>query len=339
MDETTTRSDAPFDDVRFLALGIDVGKDSLELALLTPHEQLHTKSVRNTEAGFKALMRWLDRLADEARAVRICLAASGGYEEDVALFLHERGVHVSVVNPRQTSAYAASRLRRSKTDRADAALLARFCQREQPPAWQVPSKAQRQLRELTRGLEALKIERDRPKNRRDRASHEAVASALDRVLDTLSEQIQALEIEINEQLAAHPDLGQQRDLLVSIPGIGPLTAALVLSELGDVSRFESARQAAAYAGLVPRHHESGTSVKRRSRLSKLGNSRLRRALYFPALSAMRHNEAVKVFATRLRERGKAKMAVVGASMRKLLHICFGVLSSGQPFDASLHPTT
>lgn len=342
MDETTTRSDSSTND--FLALGIDVGKETLELALLTPHERLHTKSVRNNEAGFKALLAWVGRLADEATTVRACLEASGGYEELIALFLHEQGLFVSVVNPRQTSAYAASRMQRSKTDRADAALLARFCQREQPPRWQPPSLAQRQLRELTRGLEALKQERDRMQNRRDRAQHEAVASALDALIETLSAQIEALETQIKAHLTAHPDLAhpdlaRQRTLLVSIPGIGPLTAALVLSELGDVSRFDSARQAAAYAGLVPRHYESGTSIKRPSRLSKLGNSRLRRALYFPALSAMRHNEAVKVFAARLRERGKAKMAVVGASMRKLLHICFGVLSSGRPFDASLHPTT
>lgn len=329
--------DATPDASPFFALGIDVGKDTLELALLTPQQRLHAKSVRNTEAGFKALLAWIKRLTKPATAVRLCLEASGGYEEALALFLHERGFYVSVVNPRQTSAYAASQLRRSKTDRVDAALLARFCQREQPPRWQPPAPAQRQLRELTRGLEALKQERDRTQNRRAHAKHDAVTSALDAVISALSQQIQALSEEIDEHVSAHPELARQRDLLVSIPGIGSLTAALILAELGDVSRFESARQAAAYAGLVPRHYESGTSIKRRSKLSKLGNSRLRRALYFPALTAMRHNEAVQGFAERLRKQGKAKMAVVGASMRKLLHICFGVLSNGQPFDASLHP--
>lgn len=342
MDETTTRSErsAP---VAGFALGIDVGKDRLELALLTPRERLHTKSVRNNEAGFKALLRWLARLTKQtsheadAPAVHVCLEASGGYEDDIAVFLHTHGLVVSVLNPRQTSAYATAQLRRSKTDRVDAALLARFCQREQPPCWQPPSLAERHLRELTRALEALKQERDRTQNRRDRARHTAVASALDELSAVLSQQIHTIETEIEAHVRAHPELERQRDLLVSIPGVGALTAALVLAELGDVTRFESARQAAAYAGLVPRHYSSGTSVKRRTGLSKLGNSRLRRALYFPALSAMRHNEAVKVFAERLRARGKAKMAVVGASMRKLLHICFGVLRNGQPFDAALHP--
>lgn len=340
MDETTIRPEQTgFDNSPCFALGIDVSKDSLELALLTPQERLHTKSVRNTEAGFKALVRWMGRLTKGSLLVRACLEASGGYEESVALFLHEHGFFVSVVNPRQTNAYASARLQRSKTDRADAALLARFCQREQPPRWQPPTPPQRRLRQLTRGLEALKDERERTSNRRDRAEEEAVASALAAVLAVLSEEIKALAEEIEQHIATHPELEDQRELLVSIPGVGSLTAALVLAELGDVSRFESARQVAAYAGLVPRHHTSGTSVKRRSRLSKLGNSRLRRALYFPALTAMRHNEAVAVFARRLHARGKAKMAVVGASMRKLLHICFGVLKSGRPFDASLHPAT
>lgn len=334
MDETTTRSTGS---TPFAALGIDVGKQTLELALLTTQGRLHTKSVRNTEAGFKALLRWTSRLTDEP--LRACLEASGGYEEAAALFLHCQGLYVSLINPRQSNAYATVQLRRSKTDRTDAALLARFCQREQPPAWQPPSPALRELRELTRALEALKQERDRTHNRRDRAQHEAVTAALDALTETLTAQIHALEQQIEGHIAAHPELADQRKLLVSIPGIGPLTAALVLAELGDVSRFESARQAAAYAGLVPRHHESGTSVHRRARLSKQGNARLRRALYFPALSAMRHNEAVRSFAEGLRERGKAKMAVVGASMRKLLHICFGVLKSGQVFDASLHPSS
>ena len=139
-------------------------------------------------------------------------------------------------------------------------------------------------------------------------------------------------------LASHPELAQQRNLLVSIPDVGAQTAVVVIAELGEAAAFGSARAIAAYTGLVPRRHESGSSVRRRPRLSKVGNARLRRVLYFPALSAMHHNEAVRVFTGRLLARGKTKIAVVGASMRKLLHICYGVLESGRPFDASLYPT-
>ena len=338
MDDQTNPARVLLEQPRF-ALGIDVSKGHLELALLTDAERLHTKSVSNRPAGFNALVTWLARVTDSAAPAQVhaCLEASGGYEEEAALFLHEAGFVVSLVNPRQIKAYADVQLRRAKTDRADAALIARFCQRERPAPWHPPTAAQRQLRQLTRALEALKQDRDRWRNRRQDGG--PVAEAFEAVLATLEEQITALENQIEVHLGAHPELARQRDLLVSIPGIGALTAAVVLSELGDIGRFESARQAAAYAGLVPTHHHSGTSVHRPSRLSKVGNSRLRRALYFPSLSAMRHNAAVKVLADRLLARGKQRMTVVGASMRKLLHICYGVLDSGRPFDASLHPTT
>lgn len=324
------------------ALGIDTGRDQLDLALLSPEGKLYTKSVRNDRSGFEALLTWLGRLTKGAGnrrddiAVHACLEASGGYEEAAALFLHGNDLRVSVVNPRQIKAYAGAQLQRSKTDKADAALIARFCQREQPLLWQPPTPEQQELRQLTRALETLKAERDRMRNRLDRHDNDSAADALVAVLKSIEEQIHVLEQRIEEHVAAHPEMKRQRDLLTTIPGIGTLTATVVLAELGDISRFESARQAAAYAGLVPSEFRSGTSVKRRTRMSKLGSGRLRKAFYFPAITALRCNEAVKCFGARLAEKGKAKKAIVGAAMRKLLHICFGVLRSGRPFDPSLH---
>lgn len=317
-----------------LFLGIDVGKDRLDLALTDTEGTVHAKHVRNDPAGHRALVRWLSRFADDPGYVHACLEASGGYEDDAAVALHAAGLTVSVVNPRRTAAYAAVQLRRSKTDPADAQLLARFCERERPERWTPPSDEARDLRRLTRALDALK--RDRTRNRHGR-SQGAARDALGAMLAAYAEQITAVEGAIEAHLEAHPDLARQRDLLVSIPGVGPQTAAVVIAELGDGAAFESARAVAAYAGLVPRHYESGSSVRRRPRLSKVGSARLRRALYFPAVCAIRFNPAVRVFAERLLGRGKSKMAVVGASMRKLLQICYGVLKSGRPFDASLHP--
>ena len=320
-----------------LFLGIDVGKDRLDLALVTGGHT-HTKHVRNDASGHAALVRWLGRFTGGLGAVHACLEASGGYEDDAAVALDAAGLTVSVVNPRRTAAYASVQLRRSKTDRADAGLLARFCERERPGPWAPPPDEARELRRLTRAIDALKRDRDRTRNRRGRAPDGPARDALDAVLATYAEQVRALEAAVEAHLAAHPDLARQRDLLVSIPGVGAQTAATVLAELGDGAAFASARSVAAYAGLVPRHHESGSSVRRRPRLSKAGNARLRRALYWPAISAIRHNEAVRVFAGRLAARGKSKMSVIGASMRKLVQICYGVLKSGRPFDPSLHPT-
>lgn len=322
-----------------LFLGIDVGKHRLDLALLDADGRAHAKHVRNDGTGHAALVRWLSRFAAALSAVHACLEASGGYEEEAAVALLAAGLTVSVINPRRTAAYASVQLRRSKTDKADAALLARFCQRERPEPWAAPSDEARELRRLTRALDALKRDRDRTRNRRGRTLSGPARKALDAVLAAYAEQIGALERAVEAHLAEHPDLARQRDLLVSIPGVGAQTAATVIAELGDGAAFGSARSVAAYAGLVPQHHESGTSVRRRPRLSKAGNARLRRALYWPAISAIRHSEAVRAFAERLSARGKSKMSVIGASMRKLVQICYGVLKSGQPFDASLHPAS
>jgi transposase len=253
--------------------------------------------------------------------------------------LHERGLTVSVVNPQRTSAYADSQLTRSKTDKVDARLLARFCRREEPNPWEPSSSEQKSLKEMTRGLEQLKKERDRLKNQIGQSENPTVTGSLDSVLGSINEQIDQLEEAIDKHVESTDTLARNRDLLETIPGIGQTTAALVLAELGDHERFESARQAAAYAGLTPSHHESGSSVHRKPRLSKVGSSRLRRALYFPAIAALRFNAAVEALGDRLAERGKEKMVIIGAAMRKLLHICYGVLKNQSPFDASLHPGT
>ena len=192
---------------------------------------------------------------------------------------------------------------------------------------------------MTRGLEQLKKERDRLKNQIDRSEHPTVTGSLQSVLESINEQIDQLEEAIDQHVQNCQTLARNRELLETIPGIGRTAAALVLAELGDPKRFESARQAAAYAGLTPAHHTSGRSVHRKPRLSKVGSSRLRRALYFPAITALRCNAAIEAFGERLAERGKAKMVIVGAAMRKLLHICYGVLKNQTPFDASLHPGT
>jgi transposase len=228
----------PNENLMTYALGIDVSKNSLEAALLASTGKLHTKSVRNQESGFKTLLGWLERLTGERLVqVRVCLEASGGYEEEAALFLHRQGLCVAVVNPRRTSAYAQSQLRRSKTDRTDAALIARFAQREEPSAWQPPSDEQRTLRRMTRGLQSLKKERDRLKNQLgatgNDAGSKAVAHSLRAVIEAVEKQIIALKEQIEKHAQRCSELARQHELLKTIPGVGTLTAALVLAELGD----------------------------------------------------------------------------------------------------------
>jgi transposase len=160
----------------------------------------------------------------------------------------------------------------------------------------------------------------------------AVRSSVEEHVAYLAAEIKRTEALIRNHIENNPTLKEQSALLDSIPGVGSTTAALLLAEIVDVTQYKSARQVAAYAGLVPRERRSGSSVRGRTRLSKIGNARLRKALYFPAITALRCSDFFKAWAKGLRERGKCKMCVIGAAMRKLIHLAFGVLKTGQPFD-------
>ena len=262
-----------------------------------------------------------------------CLESTGTYGEAAALALHQSGHRVSIVNPALVRAFGQSELSRTKTDKADAQLMARFCRMHQPPAWTPPLPEVRELQALVRRLEALEAMQQMEQNRLETGVASAtVQTQLQEHIGYLQVQIEQTRTLIRAHIDQNPTLKQQRDLLTSIPGIAQTTAALLLAELGPVQRFQSARQVAAFAGLVPRLKQSGTSVRGRSSLSKTGSSRLRKSLYFPSLVALRFNPLVQALGERLRAQGKSKMLIVGAAMRKLLHLCFGVLKSGQPFN-------
>jgi transposase len=166
-------------------------------------------------------------------------------------------------------------------------------------------------------------------------SAEQVRDSLTEHIAFLDEEVKRTTALIRQHIDQHPTLREQRELLVTIPGIGETTAAKLLAEMLDVKLYKSARQLAAFAGLVPRLHESGTSIKRKARLSKIGAPRLRKALYFPAIAAIKYNPSIKALSVRLKERGLCPMQIIGAAMRKLVHLAYGVLKSGKPFDPTL----
>ena len=186
---------------------------------------------------------------------------------------------------------------------------------------------------LARRLESLHQVRQQESNRLASAQRSPlVAESIQTILTALDQEIARVERLLHDHIQQHPDLKAQHDLLRSIPGIGDKTATTLLAECGDIPSFTDARALAAFAGLTPKQHQSGTSVHGKPRLSKIGSDRLRKALYFPAITALRHNPIIKAFCDQLLARGKPKMAVIGAAMRKLLHLAYGVLKSGKPFD-------
>jgi transposase len=312
-------------------LGIDIAKSKFNICLIQHSGKLRHKVFPNTAAGFAQLKEWLTRQSVEQ--VHACMEATGTYGEALALHLHEAGHTVSVSNPAAIKAFAGSCLSRTKTDRVDAELIARFCLAQAPPAWTPLPQEVRELQALVRRLESLVEMRVMEENRLSSGiTVDAVRQSVEAHLTYLNEQIKCCEELIRKHIKGHPTLKRQRELLDSIPGIAETTAALLLAEITDITQYRSARQVAAYAGLVPRERQSGSSVRGRTRLSKIGNARLRRALYFPAITALRCSPFFQAWAEGLAKRGKSKMSVICAVMRKLVHVAYGVLKSGKEFD-------
>jgi transposase len=312
-------------------LGLDVAKLKFNACLFRSGGKPRHQVFPNTPAGFARLSEWLEKHG--AGRAHACLEATGAYGEALAAHLHGAGHTVSVVNPAAIKAYAQSRLSRTKTDRVDAALSAGFCAERRPPAWHPPAVELRELQALVRRLESLVEMRTMEEDRLSSGiAVDAVRESVEELIAHLSEQIRKTSALIREHIDGHPDLKRQRELLDSIPGIGEATAAVLLAEVPDIKQYKSARQVAAFAGLVPRERQSGSSVRGRVRLSKIGHARLRRALYFPAVTALRCRPFFQSWAEGLRQRGKSKMSVIGATMRKLVHLAYGVLKSGKPFD-------
>jgi transposase len=312
-------------------LGIDVAKHKFDVTLMLPSGARRRKACPNSAAGFADLVTWLTRHG--AGRVHAGLEATSTYGEALAAALYDAGHAVSVLNPAVIHHYAKSHLMRAKTDRVDADLIAEYTAKEQPPLWTPLAREVRELQALVRRLDALLGMQTDERNRADTALTPAVEASIAAVLARLEEQIRAVRAEIRRHIDQHPDLRNRRELLTSIPGIGDTTAALLLAEL-FTKAFASARQAAAFAGVVPRPRDSGTVHGRRV-MCKLGSARLRKGLYFPAITALRCNPALQSLAARLRQAGKPPMVIIGAAMRKLVHIAFGVLRSGRAYNASL----
>ena len=314
-------------------LGIDVAKAKLDIALRLPDSKLRHKVVENTPAGFADLSAWLQK--HSVTELHACMEATGIYWEAVAEYLTQAGFTVSVVNPAQVKAFGSARLQRTKTDKADARLIADFCAVQSPEPWQVPTPALRELRALVARRAALDAMRTQEKNRLG-VARETVRVGIEQHLDYLEQAMAEVERAIREKIDRDPDLKQQRELLDSVPGLGEKTIAVLLAYYGGELRFTTAKEAAAFAGLDPRQHESGTSVRGKPRLSKVGHSALRRALYMPAMVTITKTAWGRAFRDRLKAAGKTPMVIIGAMMRKLVHVAYGVLKSKKPFDAALH---
>ena len=314
-------------------LGIDIAKQKFDAALLVDGKTKH-KTCKNSAEGFETLMYWLEKQG--IQKVHACLEATGNYGEDLAIHLHEAGHTVSIVNPARIKGFAQSELIRTKTDKIDAGIIARFCLAMKPDAWIPPSPEIRSLRALVRRVDSLIDMRSQEKNRISTA-YESVISLIKEHVAYLDEEIEKIRRQIADLIGQNPHLKRRKELLDSIPGIGKATIPHILAELDDLEKFNHVRQMVAFIGLAPRETLSGSSIKGKPRLCKIGHARLRKALYMPALVSIQCNPVMIAFYNRLKEKGKNGKVIVCAIMRKLVHVIFGVLKSGKTYDPKFQP--
>lgn len=315
-------------------LGVDVSKKKLDCMLLDDtNGKLKSKSLSNTKAGFEELIGWLAE--NKAPDAHVVMEPTGVYHEPAALALTDAGLTLSLVNPAQLRQFAQGLGVKNKTDKADSTVLARYGSAVKPEAWQAPSKSARHLKALLARRDAVADDLQREQNRQEAVefavSPGEVKQSIIQSISFLQAELKRLEKAIKEHIDSDPDLRSKKDLLETIPGVGKQVSNN-LTALFAAKTFDSAEQLAGYLGLVPVHGESGTSVHKRPHLSKAGPAHLRKLLYMPALVARQWNPHIKAFSERLLAKGKTKMAVIGACMRKLAHLCFGVVHTGRPYD-------
>jgi len=317
-------------------LGIDVSKAKLDCALLDPLTgKRKTKVVSNNLNGFKTLAEWLTKQGVALSDVHSVLEATGIYHEQAALWLVDSGATVSLANPAQVKDFARGLGVRTKTDGVDSVVLARYGALLKPPPWQAPPIEVRELKALLARLEALEADLRRELNRREEAIVSGVPHLVQQSLEShlavLEKEVTRLQAAIDDHIDRHPHLKADKERLMTIPAVGEKTAHRMLAVLHSHS-FKSAEQVAAFLGLVPVEHQSGSSVQKRPRLSKNGDAKTRAVLYMAAIVATRYNPDIKALYERLCAKGKAKKAALGAAMRKLVHLCFGVLKSQRPYQ-------
>lgn len=285
-----------------------------------------------------ALRRFLKERIGRTGALRVLLEATGIYYLDVALLADELGAEVTVINPKAAHHFAKALGQRSKTDRLDAAMLLECLKRMPFKRWTPPRKALLELRCYGRYLVQLTELSVASKNRlhalcATQASPARLRADLKRFIVSLDKRIERIRADAVALIQADPGLKERFEALISIVGVADTSAVSLLSELMVLPPSLRARACVCHAGLDPRLFESGTSVHKATRISKHGNTYLRRALYHPALAASVHDPYAKAFKERLIGRGKKKMQAIVAIMRKLLTAVWAIVRNPAPYDA------
>ena len=308
-------------------LGIDVSKKTIDCCL-TSDSIFYERRFNNTEDGFRQLDDWMKEYTVEV--VYCCCEATGIYHEAIADHLRQNHI-VSIVNPSKIKGFREAELTRTKTDKQDARLIAEYCRRMQPQAWQPPTEEQKYLQAITDYIARLKQQRAAEQTKYQTAP-EVIRNHIQTTIDHLNRLIAIVQTELKDFYRQNPKYNEKKNRLKTIDGIGESAASVLLAKLTRYD-FANQNQFAAYLGLDPKIKDSGTSVKGKSRISKQGQKNARKALYMPALVAYRMN-AFPAFIARLKAKGKPPKLIIVALMRKLAVIAYQLYKTGKDYDRS-----
>ncbi len=312
-------------------VGVDIAKNKFDICLLKEDGSFLQNIFNNTSSGFKELLTWLKTYCNNPW---VCMEATGHYSEVLADFLATEDIKVSIVNPVQIKYFAKVKLTRNKNDMVDSKIIAQYCKLMNPKLFNSRSSQQKYIRELIQLEDTLRRQRVQLKLQLSCTQSKEIKKEFEKTIKMLDKRLKSLGESIKSTIDANNEWRHLVNLLISIKGFGELSAYRLLAYLPDIKLFKNAKQLAAFIGVSPKQKESGKYIGQ-TKLSKLGNSRLRNILYMPALNAKRFNEALQPFVSRLKNNGLAPKAIVGAVMRKLVHIIFGMLKNNSPFKPEL----
>jgi transposase len=323
-------------------VGIDVAQKELVVCLGRmhdnwEHELYASKAFANTKKGFENLGAWVKKQTDETVAVRYVMEATGVYHESLAYFLDESARELSIVLPNKISNYMRTLDIKTVTDKTASEAIARFGLERKLDKWKKPKATYRNMKQLTRERDQIVEERSMVKNHLHAEESEAYPnkSSVARIKDRikfLNKQEKAIKEEVAILIAQDKEVKAIVEKVTSIPGIGNLTAAIILAETNGFELIRNKRQLASYAGFDVKEKQSGTSVKGKPRISKKGNRHLRKAMHLPALVAVKHDARYKAIYARIVEKHGIKMKALVAVQRRLLEMAYTIYKTNKDYD-------
>lgn len=328
------------------AIGIDCSKNELEVCYGQLDKDLcvnlkATNGFSNDAKGHKQLFSWADKLGGQGKELLFVVEATGVYHQQLAYTLYEQGQSICVVLPSRASYFAKTLKVRTVTDRTACRALTTMGLEKNLDRWSPPHPLFAQLKQLTRERKRLKDQSTTLKNQRHaaRTATGTLAGTLQRIsarLQLCKDHVTQIEKEIKALINSDQHIKQQFEYVCSIDGVALITAATVVGEADGFTMVRNVRQLVSYAGYDVVQKQSGTSVRGAPRISKKGNSYIRRALYFPAITAVQHNQVMEGFHSRLHSRHKISMKAYTAVQRKLLVLIYTMWTKQEPYAEDYH---